>query len=207
MTEDDNLLYDIEGNWQQLNGGRKVFFRHKERFSLFRIVDLDKETITFSDICRVSKITDINKVLVKKSNPEELKDKWQSIIVRVLDDIKPISMPYKPESIHAFVEAFPSKHSNGEDDIIGILYFWDTPDEKKSREEGILEAEMIPCRRFFKTLQRRTGAERVLFEEIDFKEYNKLKEDRMGREINEQDNTKRDSVCADKGKGEEGTCG
>lgn len=200
MTEDDNLLYDIDGNWEQCNNGKRIYFRHKEHHGLFRIVDLEKEEIIFSDIDRVSKITDINKVLTHESDPVKLRRDYQALIVKVLNEIKPIDMPYKRQSIHAFIESFPSSTERMErDDVIGILYFWDTPDEKKSREKGILEAEMIPCRRFFMCPGNILDP---YFKEIDFREYNKLKEEWMEREINEQDNTKCNSVCTDKGKGE-----
>ncbi len=164
MTEDDRPIYDIETDWEPCNSGKdkRIFFVNKKLPSLFRIVDMANETIIFSDIGRIIKITDINKVLIKEDDPETNKLRYASIANKVLDEIVPISMPYKPEHYKCFIESFPGYSDT--DDILGILYF--------KEEFGV--QNMIKAYRFYRL--HIVGELGPVYEEINDKIYNDLKE-------------------------------
>ena len=89
-------------------------------------------------------------------------------------------MPYVPEHLNAYIEAFPG-FNESTDDTLGILYFWNKPEKKVLDEAGgELEAEMIPAKRFFKINPLVSTVSR--FEEIDLFTYNNAKSKWMNRE-------------------------
>ena len=161
-TEDDGIIYDYELDWKPCNSGnvKRIYFENAKRGSLFRVINFNDQTVTFSDVERVEKITDINKVLVKEDNPEENKNKFQSLVNRIVDEIKPITMPYRPDRLICYIEAFPGFDENYED-TVGILYFRD-----------LIEDEMISCKRFFRI---HPIGSNVRYEEINFNIYNDVK--------------------------------
>jgi hypothetical protein len=170
MSEDDNLIYDFEADWKPCNSGKdkKIFFENQKLTSLFRIIDMDKQTVTFSDVERIIKITDINKVLVKEDSPKNNFMLYGPIANRVLDEIRPISMPYKKETYKCFIEAFPGYMDT--DDILGILYF----------KEEFGEENMVEVKKFYR--MHVMGELGPKFEEINFKIYNDLKTKWMEKE-------------------------
>ncbi len=180
MTEDDKLLYDIESSWGRISSGRDMIltFVHKEYPSLFRIVDLDKETITFSDIDRIKRVRDINKILIKEDNEEENKKNYLPLIVQITNEAYPISMPYKKQILTCFMEAFPG--FSKEVDTLGILYLRD-------ETEGIEDSDMIEVKRYFKI--NPIGKLGARYEELDEGFYNEVKQkwinDSKGNETNE----------------------
>lgn len=181
MNEDLKPILDIEADWvpRQRSGEKRFIYENVRHPGLFRIIDMSASSIIFSDINRVEKITDINKVLAKEDDKEKNARRYKSLINRVLDEVHPISMPYVPEHMNAYIEAFPGFNET-EDDTVGILYFWNKPDEKVLDDAGgELEAEMIPAKRFFRVHPVGAG---VRFEEIDFMTYNDRKGKWMNRE-------------------------
>ena len=98
-----------------------------------------EQTITFSDVERVSRIKDIDKVLTKTDDEEKNKERFQPLVNMIIDELKPISMPYAPEKLTCFIENFPG-FDGGFDDALGILYF------REEKEDG----NMIEAKRFFK---------------------------------------------------------
>lgn len=182
MNEDLKPILDIEADWvpRQRGGGKRLFIYENVRYpGLFRIINIQASSIIFSDINRVEKITDINKVLCKEDDKAKNARRYKSLINRVLDEVHPIAMPYVPEHMNAYIEAFPGFNET-EDDTVGILYFWNKPDQKTLDDAGgELEAEMIPAKRFFRVHPMGAG---VRFEEIDFMTYNDRKGKWMNRE-------------------------
>ena len=173
MTEDDKLVYDYESDWRPCNSGKDkiIIFKHDKCPSLFRIVNFHDETITYSDIERVEKITDINKVLVHEDDKEENMRRYLPIVNTVLNEVKPIILPYKKEHLNAYIEAFPGFDRNF-DDTVGVLYFWNKPDEKVQTKKGVLDAEMIPAKRFFRI---HPIGSNYKYEEINYNTYNDVK--------------------------------
>lgn len=181
MNEDLKPILDIEADWvpRKKSGESTFIYENTKQPGLFRIIDMSASSIIFSDINRVEKITDINKVLCKEDKPEENAKNYKSLINRILDEVHPITMPYVPEHMNAYIEAFPGFNET-EDDTVGILYFWNKPDKKTLDDAGgELEAEMIPAKRFFRIYPKGVG---VRFEEIDFMTYNDRKGKWMNRE-------------------------
>lgn len=174
MNEDLKPIYDLEGDWRPCTSGkdRKIIYKNDKLPSLYRIIDMHEKTISFTDIDRVVKIVDINKVIVKEDDPERNKKNFMPIVNKALDTIRPITMPYVPEKLHAYIESFPGFEESF-DDTIGILYFWNKPTKKELDDAGgELEAEMIPCKKFFRI--HPVGSS-VRYEEISFAVYNEVK--------------------------------
>lgn len=141
MNEDLNPIYDFEADWTRCDtkNNNIIIFENKNLESLFRVINMREQTITFSDVERVSRIKDIDKVLTKTNDEEKNKERFQPLINMIIDEIKPISMPYAPEKLTCFIENFPGFDS-GFDDALGILYF------REEKENG----NMIEAKRFFK---------------------------------------------------------
>lgn len=141
MNEDLKPIYDFEADWMPCNHGndKVLIYENKRLDSLFRAINLKDQTVTFSDVERVSRIKDIDKVLTKTDDEEKNKERFQPIINMIIDEIKPIKMPYAPEKLTCFIENFPG-FDGGFDDTLGILYF------REEKENG----NMIEAKRFFK---------------------------------------------------------
>ena len=124
MNEDLKPIYDFEADWMPCNHGndKVLIYENKNLESLFRVINMKEQFVTFSDVERVSRIKDIDKVLTKTDDEEKNKERFQSLINMVIDEIKPISMPYAPEKLTCFIENFPG-FDGGFDDTLGILYF------------------------------------------------------------------------------------
>ena len=167
MTE-EGKIYDYENDWQPCNNGNndKVYVSVNRNYSsLFRIINFSDESYSFSDIERVKRIRDINKVLTKEDNEEENKKNYLSIVNSVLDNVYPITIPYKPQTITAFIEVFPGFTS--EVDTLGILYFRD-------ETLGLEDAEMIEAKTYFR-IHPKVNINHV-YEELDQDTYNAVKE-------------------------------
>lgn len=166
MTEDDKLIYDIEGDWQPRTEGTReiLIFQNKQRESFYRVIDMKKQEIKFTDPGRITKVVDINKVLCGESDSDDLKKKYLEIINMMADATIPITMPYCPTEYTCYIEAFPG-FSKDRDDTLGILYF----------KHG---DEMIPCKKFI--FINPEGA-RIRYTALNFDQYNKLKSDWMRR--------------------------
>ena len=141
MNEDLKPIYDFEADWMPCNHGndKVLIYENKNLESLFRVINMKEQSVTFSDVERVSRIKDIDKVLTKTDNEKKNKERFQSLINMVIDELKPISMPYAPEKLTCFIENFPG-FDGGFDDTLGILYF------REEKENG----NMIEAKRFFK---------------------------------------------------------
>lgn len=171
---EEEKIYDFESDWEPKCSGKssKLIFVNKKRSTFYRIIDMEKQTIRFSDPGRIIKIVDINKVLIKQSNSDELKERFLPLINSLLDEIMPIKMPYEPQRIHAYIENFPGFDENY-DDTLGVLYFWNVPTSKEITDKGELNAEMIPCKKFFRIMPLGWKAP---YMEIDLQTYNDAKQ-------------------------------
>ena len=154
MNEDLKPCYDIESCWERFAAPNpKVFItRHKECHHLFRIVDFAAQTIKFHDTLYVKpdRIIDIYRPLT--DNEKEL---IKGLILSIMHEIRPISMPYVPVSYKVYVEYHEK--------ALGILYFMDV-DEDKS---------IVPIKRFFE-IER----DPVLsFEEISWDKFREIAEE------------------------------
>lgn len=163
MTE-DGKIFDYELDWIPVSSGldKRILFMNKDRGSLFRIIDMENETYSFSDVERIDRIRDINKVLIKEDNEELNKRRFLPIANRILDEIIPIQMPYMPTTYTCYIENFPDIDPICPD-ILGICYFWD----KTSNE-------MTEVKRFFR-INTFGNLENPKVEEINFNTYNDLK--------------------------------
>ena len=141
MNEDLKPIYDFEADWIRCDNKNNnvIIFENKNLESLFRVINMREQTITFSDVERVSRIKDIDKVLTKTDDEKKNKERFQPLVNMIIDELKPISMPYAPEKLTCFIENFPGFDS-GFDDTLGILYF------REEKEDG----NMIEAKRFFK---------------------------------------------------------
>lgn len=164
-----NKYEDNEELWQQINPGNAAiqYFRHTELDSLYRIIDIGKETIKFVDTARISKISDINRMLSKDDNPERNKELYLGICNRVLDLVNPIKMPYTPDGpTTAYIETFPG--------YLGVLYFKDSQDN------------MIEAKKFFKGPWTRGGRAFIpTFKEISYHDYILAQQEYYEKEIKE----------------------
>ena len=130
MNEDLKPCYDIASDWElcPMQTPGVQLCQHRAYPELFRIIDFKKQSITFKDINRVtpSKVVDIYR-------PIKMDDKLSilPILLQVLTEEKPISMPYIHEELSTYIQY------DGEN--LGILYYKDT-DEDKS---------IVPIKRFF----------------------------------------------------------
>ena len=136
------------------------YFRHAELSSLFRIIDVKNQTITFVDTARISKISDINLMLRKDDDPERNKRLYFGLCNRVLHEVSPIEMPYTPDGPTAYIETFPG--------YLGVLYFKDNQDN------------MIEAKKFFKG----PGVGHS-FEEISYHDYILAQQEYYEKEIKE----------------------
>lgn len=91
MNEDLKPVYDFEADWECTNppkrGGKAqsvIIFENKIHKSLYRIIDVANQTITFSDVERVSRIKDIDKVLTKTDDEEKNKERFQPLINMII---------------------------------------------------------------------------------------------------------------------------
>lgn len=141
MNEDLKPIYDFEADWIRCDNKNNnvIIFENKNLESLFRVINMREQTITFSDVERVVRIKDIDKVLTKTDNEEKNKERFQPLVNMIIDELKPISMPYAPEKLTCFIENFPGFDGRF-DDTLGILYF------REEKENG----NMIEAKRFFK---------------------------------------------------------
>ena len=180
MNEDLKPVLDIEDDWSLCSQApnKKYIYFNKNYESLYRVVDVEKELVTFTDSKRIEKIVDINKVLTKSDSQLKNMACYLGLANRVLDEVRPISMPYVPEHLNAYIEAFPG-FNDVDDDALGILYFWNKPSSEEIKEEGVLDAEMIPGKKFFRIHPKGTG---IHYEEIDIITYNDAKTKWMRRE-------------------------
>ena len=175
MNEDLKPIYDFEADWMPCNHGndKVLIYENKNLESLFRVINMKEQFVTFSDVERVSRIKDIDKVLTKTDDEEKNKERFQSLINMVIDEIKPISMPYAPEKLTCFIENFPG-FDGGFDDTLGILYF------REEKENG----NMIEAKRFFKinpdgVFPKYDEITREMYDDVKIKWYKKCeKEDK-----------------------------
>ena len=154
MNEDLKPCYDIESCWERSAAPNpKVFIaRHKECHHLFRIVDFAAQTIKFHDTLYVKPegIIDIYRPLTN-----EEKGTIKGLILGIMHEIRPISMPYVPVSYKVYIEYHEK--------ALGVLYFMDV-DEDKS---------IVPIKRFFEIKR-----DPVLnFEEISWDRFREIAEE------------------------------
>lgn len=165
---EDGKIFDYESDWHPCqNGDDKLLYYVNDSLStLFRIIDVKKRLYTFSDIGRVKRIRDINRILTKDDDEESNKNLYQSIVNRILDEIYPIEMPYIPQILTCFIEVFKDFSSGC--DVLGILYFRD-------ETNGIEDSEMIECKHFYR-IHQAIMLGKPVYEEIEESVYVKLKE-------------------------------
>ncbi len=149
MNEDLKPLYDIESNWEIVNGTDHIqVFEHKEYRDLVRVIDFRNQTIHFVDRKRIvpGNVIDIDRAL-----PELRKVRLMTQISRVIDAEKPIKMPYIPEKLKVYIDDL------GE--YLGILYYMDYKPDK----------HLVQVKRYFKvTYVDKMG---LLFKEVPFEEF------------------------------------
>lgn len=161
MNEDLKPLYDIESNWEIVDGTDRIhIYEHKEYRDLVRVIDFKNETIHFVDRKRIrpKNVIDIDRAL-----PELRKVRLMTQISRVMDAEKPVKMPYIPEKLKVYIEDF------GE--YFGILYYMDNNPEK----------HLVQVKRYFKVTD--SNKQGLLFKEVPFEEFY-----RYGEERNNADN-------------------
>lgn len=130
MNEDLKPLYDIESCWERnpVSSPKMFVARHKDYPHLYRVVDFAKQDVTFRDTEYVipDGIIDIYRPLLETEKKE-----IRGLILSIMYEIRPISMPYVPTRYKVYVDH--------EKKAIGILYFKDN-DEDES---------IVPIKRFF----------------------------------------------------------
>ena len=156
MNEDLKPLYDIESNWEIVDGttDRIHIYEHKEYRDLVRVIDFRNQTIHFVDRKRIvpGNVIDIDQKL-----PELRKVRLMTQISRVMDAEKPVKMPYIPEKLKVYIEDF------GE--YLGILYYMDNNPEK----------HLVQVKRYFKVTD--SNKQGLLFKEVPFDEFYKYGEE------------------------------
>ena len=152
MNEDLKPCYDIASDWElcPLQTPGIQICQHKDYRELVRIIDFKKQTVTFKDVNRVipSKVIDI----YRKVEPAD-KLPLMPIVLRVITEEKPISMPYIHEELSVFIQY------DGEN--LGILYYKDSDEERS----------IIPIKRFFKV--RKAERKPLRFDEVTFTEFHR----------------------------------
>ena len=167
MNEDLKPLYDIESNWDIVDGTDRIhIYEHKEYRDLVRVVDFKNETIHFVDRRRIvpGNVIDIDQKL-----PELRKVRLMTQISRVMDAEKPIKLPYIPEKLKVYIE------DKGE--YLGILYYMDFYPEK----------HIVEVKRYFKVTD--SDNKGLSFKEVPFDEYYKYQEDDNEQTTNESSGT------------------
>lgn len=154
MNEDLKPCYDIPSLWEETDISKPdlVIHRHKDCQHLYRLADFKKHTIEFHDILYVKPegVIDINRKLSLKERAEIM-----GLILGVMHEIRPISMPYVPVSYKVYIEY----HNKA----LGILYFMDV-DEDKS---------IVPIKRFFEIKRDPV----LSFEEIGWDKFREIAEE------------------------------
>lgn len=159
MNEDLQPCIDIESEWELVDSRGLApdqpikFYQNKNYESLYRIIDFAKQEVTFTDAKRIN--VDIGILDINHALSLERKRKLLPILLKVLNEKKPITLPYVHEELKVYIEDL------GE--VIGFLYFMDN-DEDKS---------LVPVKRFFKVHQAPSS---IGFEEISYYNYNEIKE-------------------------------
>ena len=153
MNEDLKPLYDIQSLWgfppTVIKDGMIHIYKHKLYPKLYRVIDFEREVVYFNDIGRVDATTIID---INKDIGVFRKNFLVPFTLQMLNELKPIKMPYVPEKIKVYVEDLGG--------YVGLLYFKDT-DEDES---------LVPIKRYFEV---KNGG----FYEVDFESYNKYKEE------------------------------
>lgn len=152
-TEDDGLLYDIETDWipAKVTGRRNYYICSRYR-DFVRIVDFEKEEVSFSDMSRISKIVDMNNVLDNVETDQQVYKQFIPLLNSLLDNIAPITIPYKPTKFTAYVEYIRDKN------LLGVYWF----------KENIDEPMMHKCKQFFKIM---AGRRLSPYEELSYEQY------------------------------------
>lgn len=159
MNEDLQPCIDIESEWELVDSRGLApdqpikFYQNKNYESLYRIIDFAKQEVTFTDAKRIN--VDIGILDINHALSLERKRKLLPILLKVLNEKKPITLPYIHEELKVYIEDL------GE--VIGFLYFMDN-DEDKS---------LVPVKRFFKVHPFPSSTQ---FEEISYYNYNEIKE-------------------------------
>ena len=173
MNEDLKPIYDFEADWTRCDSGNSsiIVFENKKLESLYRVINVNEQSITFSDVERVSRIKDIDKVLTKTDDEKKNKERFQPLVNMIIDELKPISMPYAPEKLTCFIENFPG-FDGGFDDTLGILYF------REEKEDG----NMIEAKRFFKVnpdgvFPKYDEISREVYDDVKIKWYKKCEKE------------------------------
>lgn len=157
MNEDLKPCYDIASDWELDPGSNrsKMFYRHKSDENLYRIVDFANQTISFRDIARVPKK---NVIDIYKKLDSDTKDELMGLIIGVIHEVKPITMPYIHEELKVYIEHHPG--------CVGLLYFKDSDEEQS----------IVAIKRFFEI----TRDPVLSFKEISWNEFvdiSEIKED------------------------------
>lgn len=162
MNEDLHPCYDIASDWEivPFDTPGKQICRHKDCKSLYRIIDFKEQTIKFNDTERVRPAAVID---IYKNVPLKEKAEMMGLILNVMLEEKPISLPYIHEDLKVYIE----KHDN----CVGLLYYKDS-----DAEESI-----VPIKRFF-AIGR---IPKLSFTEITWSEFYAL----SGKEAEENDKT------------------
>lgn len=155
MNEDLKPCYDLESSWEMVPegcGGGKQVFRHNDDHNLFRVIDFKNKTIVFKDTLRVppSNVLDIYRDIGLKAKAEII-----GLVLKIIDETKPIKMPYVHEELKVFIEY----HA----DTVGILFYKDS-DEDHS---------IIPIKRYFAIKRDPVRS----FEEITWEDFVNLSSD------------------------------
>lgn len=165
MCEDDRPLYDIENCWELQRGMctmTRLIFKHKEKPSLYRLVDSKEKKVVYSDTKRVttSSIIDINRKL-----SDMTKEKLINISIGLSNLIIPIKMPYKPEVLKVFISFI--------DNYVGFLYFKDS------------DSNLVQIKRYFGINYLPDGS--FGFYEVSFEEFKKAEQLYFEKENNNVD--------------------
>ena len=147
MNEDLRPCYDIASDWEFVDAPKgKQIFRHRNCQSLYRIMDFKAHTVKFTDTERVrpAAVIDIYKKVTLKEKSEMM-----ALILAIMGEEKPISLPYIHEDLKVYIE----KHES----CVGLLYYKDS-----DAEESI-----VPIKRFFEIKRE----PHLNFEEITWSEF------------------------------------
>ena len=160
MNEDNKPLYDIPGLWETslwIPNGVQID-HHKEYDDLKRYIDFKQQRVMFSDDNRVTPelILDINK---GTKIPDDRKKLLSELGLKLINLLKPIEMPYKPEQIKVYVEDLGP--------FVGFLYFMERSDSE--------DKDLVPIKKYFEVVNDPV----VHIREVPFEEYQKFKEENI----------------------------
>lgn len=125
-------IKDMDDNWEAC-----IFTKDDVKKDIIETYQCKRMSSLFKDIYKdgTVKYTDIGRAY--KVNILDPGLRWySSLVIDVIDEIFPISMPYNPEEpMKVYCKDFLTDRANGDYDVVGILYAIKTENDEKKRIE------------------------------------------------------------------------